>query len=237
MSGARCQGGYARRLGLTPSVFPGVREQRVLLKLEPPIMKCPDCGTEILGEVKPCPHCNSDFPATAPLGQPNHSRYTDKAIFWFALCGAIILLAALVLAATIPATTDRHSLIGQNQAAAIGSLRILNNAARYYRSKYGKGFPQSRSALGPPQEHHWPDAEAADIIGKELASGVWSGYTFIYTPAMINADGEVESYTIQAHWTYDGTKGFNQYFTDQTGVIRFEKDKFATEHSPPLPNL
>jgi hypothetical protein len=51
-------------------------------------------------------------------------------------------------------------------------------------------------------------------------------------------NGHAEAYTIEAHPTAPGTTGLlNQYFTDQTGVIRYEKDRPADEQSPPIHDL
>jgi predicted RNA-binding Zn-ribbon protein involved in translation (DUF1610 family) len=110
------------------------------------MMKCPNCGTQIHAEANPCPSCRSSLTAAAPRGRTVHPKTNSKARTKLLFGGSIILLTLLVLAALIP---SRRSTIMQNQSAAIGSLRVLNNEARFYRTKYGNGFPKDLSVLGP----------------------------------------------------------------------------------------
>jgi type IV pilus assembly protein PilA len=50
-----------------------------------------------------------------------------------------------------------------------------------------------------------------------LASGSKSGYTFVYTAGTSN-----QSYSVTATPIILGSSGQNMYFTDQSGVIRFD---------------
>jgi len=55
------------------------------------------------------------------------------------------------------------------------------------------------------------------LIDSVLASGSKSGYTFVYTAGASN-----QSYSVTATPIILGSSGQNMYFTDQSGVIRFD---------------
>ena len=70
-------------------------------------------------------------------------------------------------------------------------------------------------------------------IDDALAAGSKSGYDFTYAPGERDSTGKIMTYTIHAD-PVTGSTGTNHYFTDQTGVIRQEKDGPASEQSPPI---
>jgi hypothetical protein len=145
--------------------------------------------------------------------------------------------------------TALRSSIAANQASAVLSLRTLNEAATGYWLVY-KRYPASLSVLGRPL------AGTPPLIDEELASGKKSGYVFTYSagekdvagvPYEIYVDPDtglqaarpasparVDAYTIHADPLTPGTTGQNHYFTDQTGVIRQERDRPANEQSSPV---
>ena len=54
-----------------------------------------------------------------------------------------------------------------------------------------------------------------------LAGGTKSGYSFTYTKGSTDGNGNVLAYTLTATPTSVGTNGQRMFFTDQTGVIRY----------------
>lgn len=146
----------------------------------------------------------------------------------------IALIPFLLIIGAIAIPKLLRFRIANNQASAVGSLRTLNTAATTYAATYNRGYPASISALGPPLGRAAPDAGAAGLIDKVLASGTKSGYVFTYSPGEKDAKGLVGTYTIHADPLTPGTTGQNHYFTDQSGVIRQQTDRPANEQTAPI---
>jgi hypothetical protein len=115
-------------------------------------------------------------------------------------------------------------------------LRTLNTALITYSVTYGKGYPTSLLALGPPLGGAAPDAGAAGLIDGVLAAGTKDGYVFTYSPGEKNAQGGIATYELRADpITTDSTRQIH-YFTDQTGFVRFERGRAASKRSAPVDN-
>ena len=116
------------------------------------------------------------------------------------------------------------------ETVAVGSLRTLNTANVAYHAAYG-GFPLSLAHLGPAENR---SETAADLIDPSLASGTRNGYNFIYSAERTDEKGKVVAYTLHAEPTEPGKTGKRYFFTDQSGVIRFEVMGRASVNSPPV---
>ena len=99
-----------------------------------------------------------------------------------------------------------------------------------YSSTYGTGFPAALVNLSPANP---ATAAAADLIDQVLAAGTKSGYTFTYA-AGAAVGGVIPTYTLKADPINAGTTGQRHFFTDQSGVIRFDPSAPATVASTPL---
>ncbi len=128
------------------------------------------------------------------------------------------------------ATGAADAAITANETTAVGSLRTLNTVLVMYSMKYQKGFAASLAALGPGTP---PSAQAADLIDASLASGARSGYVFVYSAGPPGPQGEIQSYTISASPSEPGKSGRRFFFTDQSGVIRYDNGP-ANASSPPV---
>lgn len=139
----------------------------------------------------------------------------------------ILIIAAIAIPNLLSARKSA------NESSAVGSLRTINTACVSYQASYPtKGYPASLRALGPPTDGT-ESADAAGYIDDALASGSKSGYIFIYTPGEVDANGIVTTYTVTA--TPLGPQmGTSSFFTDETAVIRRERNGPATANSPPL---
>lgn len=140
----------------------------------------------------------------------------------------------LLIIAAIAIPNLLRSRIAANQASAVGSLRTLNTAVITYASTYERGFPSSPAALGPQQAGKPADAERADLIDEVLASGWKSGYVFTYKVMATDDKGFPSAYSIKADPVKPGNTGQRYFFTDESGVIRSERDHPANKDSPPL---
>lgn len=141
----------------------------------------------------------------------------------------LLIIAAIAIPNLLRART------AANEASAVGSLRTLNVALVTYASTYpAQGFAPDIASLGSPPAGVQSDAHAAGLIDEVLASGRRSGYVFTYTVTEKDANGSLTGYTITAEPAVPGSTGQRYLFTDQSGVIRMERDRPATQESPPL---
>jgi type II secretory pathway pseudopilin PulG len=145
-----------------------------------------------------------------------------------------ILVIPLLIIAAIAIPNLLRARIAANEATAVWSLRTINAAAIVYAATYGKGFPLSLSVLGPPPGGGSPSEKAANLLDAVLAEGRGSGYVFRYEASSSKSGGLVDVYAVQANPIERGSTGQRYFFTDETGVIRFEQEHEASRDSPPI---
>jgi hypothetical protein len=63
---------------------------------------------------------------------------------------------------------------------------------------------------------------------------VKSGYRYFYIPMKQDADGHISKYGLAADPLAPGATGVTHFYTDETGVIRFNLSAGADSKSPPL---
>jgi type IV pilus assembly protein PilA len=133
-----------------------------------------------------------------------------------------------------------------NEASAVGSLRRIDTAAFAYSANYSNGFPPGLEAMSGIRGAK-ASCDQAQLIDPILASGQKEGYAFSYvwtlpkgaqaqTPLPANgctARGG-DSFQVNADPITRGTTGQRSFFTDETGVIRFNMENSATADSPPI---
>ena len=131
-----------------------------------------------------------------------------------------------------------------NESSAVASLRTIDTAAITYSASYGNGFPPTLmsmdgSGVAPQGCNH------AHLIDSRLASGRRDGYEFAYVPtgtSILSEDAKSRgcavagssSFEVHADPINRGTTGLRSFYSDQTGVIRFEENAPATAESAPL---
>ena len=139
----------------------------------------------------------------------------------FGIAGAILFLLGLVAMPNLM----RSKFICVLTDSPDRNLKHLEMALVYYRAIYNAECPPGLAALGPPAEGRPASAEAAELIGADVASGTKRGYTFRLTcdrgKNTITAD-PVDNRPDQAH-----------FFVDETLVVREEEGRAATSSSPP----
>jgi type IV pilus assembly protein PilA len=161
---------------------------------------------------------------------------------------ALIALILIIAAFAIPNLFRGN--IAQNEASAVGALRIINVAAVTYQSEYENGFPSSLDVLGGDRRAA-ATCNHANLLDRSLAEGRKFGYGFTYTPKYPDGStepvispkaaakgctsGGASGYSITADPLQRGSTGRRSFYTDQTGVIRYANDgESATADSPPL---
>jgi len=147
----------------------------------------------------------------------------------FSLIELLIVVAIILIIAAIAIPNLLRSRMAANEASAVGSLRTLNTACVTYSTTYqSNGYPASLAAMGPAAS---ATSATADLIDSVLSGGTKSGYTFTFT-----GDGNTPSvgYSIVANPTSRGTSGQRGFYTNQSGVIRYDPTASATSASTPL---
>ena len=148
----------------------------------------------------------------------------------FSLIELLIVVAIILIIAAIAIPNLLRSRMAANEASAVGSMRTINTACVTYSSTYGTGFPAALANLAPANP---ATAAAADLIDQVLAGKQKSGYAFTYVAGAI-VGGVIPTYTLNADPIGVGTTGQRRFFTDQSGVIRFNPVAVATVASPPI---
>jgi type IV pilus assembly protein PilA len=152
--------------------------------------------------------------------------------------GAGIPIVLILAAILIPNLL--RSRIAADHAVAVGSLRTYNVAENTYATTYNGGYSATLGELGPPAGGTAPTPDAADLVDDVLSGSsatamvaVKHGYRFTYSPGSAQ-DGRIATYQIWADPVTPGSTGVNHYYTDQTGVIRYQTETRASQNSPPL---
>jgi type IV pilus assembly protein PilA len=150
----------------------------------------------------------------------------------FSLIELLIVVAIILIIAAIAIPNLLRAKISANEASAVGSLRSINTACVSYSTTYGIGFPAALANLGPAAS---ATSATADLIDSVLAAAIKgsagkSGYTFDYEVA---GTGNT-TYTNVADPVTRGTTGQRGFFTDQSGVIRFDAVGTANATDAPL---
>ncbi len=148
----------------------------------------------------------------------------------FSLIELLIVVAIILIIAAIAIPNLLRARISANEASAVSSLRTMNTASITYNSTYGN-YPPALANLAPVTAPALPTSTSADLLDQVLGSNTAqkSGYNFTYTAGAGNA-----SYTLLGDPITVNQTGVRHFFTDQSGVIRFDAAAVATVASSPL---
>jgi prepilin-type N-terminal cleavage/methylation domain-containing protein len=146
----------------------------------------------------------------------------------FSLIELLIVVAIILIIAAIAIPNLLRSRIAANEASAVGSIRTINTAEVTYASTYPDVGFVGLSNLGGAGG----TAAAAGLIDSVLANGSKSGYQFLVTPAnAVNNSNTTYASTGDPVSAQTGTRHF---YSDQSGVIRYDATAQATANSNPL---
>ncbi|HEV3218773.1 MAG TPA: type II secretion system protein [Candidatus Acidoferrales bacterium] len=143
----------------------------------------------------------------------------------FSLIELLIVVAIILVIAALAIPNLLRARISANESSAVSSLRAMITACYSYNSTYGQ-FPPDISDLGPVAAGATPTSTSADLLDSVLApsSGipVKSGYVFTFALGSTNT-----TYTLNADPVTVNQSGVRHFFTDASGVIRFNATQTA----------
>ena len=152
----------------------------------------------------------------------------------FSLIELLIVVAIILIIAAIAIPNLMRSRIAANEASAVGSVRTINTAEVTYASAYPDiGFTNTLANLAGSSCSGVTSATStgACLIDNVLGSGTKSGYTFQIS-GVTGTPGVTYSQT--ASPVTVGSSGQRGFYSDQTGVIRYNQSGAATSADNPL---
>jgi prepilin-type N-terminal cleavage/methylation domain-containing protein len=143
----------------------------------------------------------------------------------FSLIELLIVVAIILIIAAIAIPNLLRSKMAANEASAVGTIRTINTAAVMYSTTFGS-YPPTLSSLGPSTS---PTSTASDLVSSPVASGTKSGYRFTLTAGANNL-----TYSITGSPTTANITGQRYFYSDQSGVIRYNLTTTAASTDNPL---
>ena len=154
----------------------------------------------------------------------------------FSLIELLIVVAIILIIAAIAIPNLLRSRMAANEASAVGSLRTINTAEVTYSTTYPNiGFAVDLTSLGGAAPCTTAVSGAACLIDDVLSiTQVKSGYKFAAAGA--NGGGPINvTYTTSAVPSVIGQSGQRGFYSDQSGVIRYDPTgAIPTPGSPAL---
>jgi len=164
----------------------------------------------------------------------------------FSLIELLIVVAIILIIAAIAIPNLLRAKISANEASAVGSMRsivtaeVSYNAAGWTSGTTPLGFSPTLPDLGPngtstscspptSTQTCYLDGVLANATGTATAK---SGYYFSYVPATGGPPNT--GFAVNGNPATPGQTGNRYFFTDQTGVIRFNPSAAATNSDNPL---
>jgi type IV pilus assembly protein PilA len=146
----------------------------------------------------------------------------------FSLVELLIVVAIILILASLAIPDLLRSRMAANQASAVASLRIIGSAEISYSSTYAGGYSSTLAQLDGNVNP--ATSLAAGLIDSALGAGMKSGYNLYYVPCVspgVPNNGalapgpcgaSVYTYQVSAN-PISGPGNGNFYFTDPSSVI------------------
>ncbi len=135
----------------------------------------------------------------------------------FSLIELLIVVAIIGIIAAIAVPNLLQSKAAANEASAISAIRNIVTSHITFSATVGSG---SYAA-------DLPALQTAKLIDSVLGSGTKDGYSFAST-------GSAIAFTVTASPTVVGSTGTRYFFSNESGVIRYNTGGAATSASSPL---
>jgi prepilin-type N-terminal cleavage/methylation domain-containing protein len=147
----------------------------------------------------------------------------------FSLIELLIVVAIILIIAAIAIPNLLRSRIAANEASAVGSIRTINTSEVTYASTYPNVGFATLDMLGGAGG----SATGAGLLDAVLASAVKSGYAFTVVTAGASGTGPATIYTVQGD-PQNSQTGQRHFYSDQSGVIRYNVSQQASASDSPL---
>ena len=152
----------------------------------------------------------------------------------FSLIELLIVVAIILIIAAIAIPNLLRSRIAANEASAVGSMRTINTAEVTYASTYPEqGFATSLGVLGGSGTTATSSNALLldDVLGCGTEPCKKSGYQFTTTTS---GSAPVPTYSANAAPITVDQTGKRYFYTDASGVIRYNNTAAATSTDLPL---
>ena len=154
----------------------------------------------------------------------------------FSLIELLIVVAIILIIAAIAIPNLLRSRIAANEASAVGSNRTINTAQVTYASTYPtQGFAAALSNLGPDSSGNGGTSTNAGLVDSVLGCATSpckkSGYQFQVTGT--GSTTPVSVYAVNGD-PQNAQTGQRHFFSDQSGVIRYNVSQQASASDSPL---
>ena len=164
----------------------------------------------------------------------------------FSLIELLIVVAIILIIAAIAIPNLLRAKISANEASAVGSMRsivtaeVSYNAAGWTVSGNQLGFSNALADLGPGSSTNGCNPPTANstcyldavLANASVATASKSGYYFSYVPTK---NGTLNTgFSVNGNPATPGQTGSRYFFTDQSGVIRFNPAAVAGSSDNPL---
>ncbi len=138
----------------------------------------------------------------------------------FTLVEIMVVIAIIATIAAISISSILRSRMNANETIAITSCKTIGSACQSYFSTQ-ETYPSALTDLIAPTSN-------PPYIDNELATGAKKGYTFSYS------SGGPVSFAVNAAPTFPDRTGERYFYTDETGVLTFNKTGVAGPNDTPV---
>ena len=128
--------------------------------------------------------------------------------------GCIICFLVIVAMVAIPGLI--RSKISANESSAIGRVRTVVDAQGAYHEANGRY------------------AETFDQLSSETPSYLRGGWSIPRSGYVLKLDGDGDSFTVHADPVVVGETGFQFFFSDESGVVRYNTEESASKDDAAL---
>jgi len=139
----------------------------------------------------------------------------------FSLIELLIVVAIILIIASIAIPNLLRSKMSANEAAAVSVLRNMHNSQSVYSLQYSTGFASTLAQLGPGVPCNQTHACLTDeLVGCAAQPCVKGGYEFFLTTTAAGA--VVTNFTVSGTPTAWGKTGERNFCSTEEGVVRFQ---------------
>jgi type IV pilus assembly protein PilA len=155
----------------------------------------------------------------------------------FSLIELLIVVAIILIIASIAIPSLINTKIVANEAAAVASLNTIRSAEAAYIASYPEvGFADSLERLGPPANASTPpDATHSGLVDEVLATKkAKSGYNYSISGLKSESSPTVNGYVAIAS-PQSTTTGKRSFCMNETGVVRAQSGGTACDPATSAP--